>query len=122
QQVGHPVRVGDPKRFPVGFSWLTYAVPVAGLAAPEDKQDLILRLGPAYGPFAPYSAMPQVLALRSLEGSAVPVPRAYWYSDDASILGAPFLFSEKMPGSAVMAWASANSPGLEENYRKQLAV
>jgi aminoglycoside phosphotransferase (APT) family kinase protein len=120
-QVGHAVRVGPLKRFPVGFSWLTYAVPVGGLHRRDDEQELILRLGPDYGLFAPYSAMPQVLAMRSLEGSEVPVPRAYWASDEDSILGVPFLFCEKVSGAAVVPWVAAGTPGLEEGYRRKLA-
>lgn len=121
QQVGHPVQVGAIRRFPVGFSWLTYAVPVTGLQGGGDTQELILRLGPDYGLFAPYSAAPQVLSMRSLEGSAVPVPRTYWSSDDASVFGAPFLFCEKVSGAAVVPWVSAREPGLEEGYRRRLA-
>jgi len=120
-QVGNPVRVGALTRFAVGFSWLTYAVPVGGLKGRDDEQELILRLGPDYGLFAPYSAMPQVLAMRSLEDSVVPVPRAYWASDDASIFGAPFLFCEKVSGAAVVPWVAAGAPGLEEGYRRKLA-
>ncbi|HEV7575218.1 MAG TPA: phosphotransferase family protein [Caldimonas sp.] len=120
-QVGHPVQVGTVRRFPVGFSWLTYAVPVTGLKEGDGSEELILRLGPDYGLFAPYSADPQALAMRSLEGSAVPLPRAYWSSDDPAIFGAPFLFCEKVSGDAVVPWVSANEPGLEEGYRKQLA-
>jgi aminoglycoside phosphotransferase (APT) family kinase protein len=121
QQVGHAVQVGTIRRFAVGFSWLTFAVPVTGLSGPGDVQELILRLGPDYGLFAPYSAKPQVLAMRSLEGSAVPVPRAYWSGDDASIFGAPFLFCEKASGEAVVPWVSASEPGLEDGYRRHLA-
>ena len=122
EQVGHAVQVGTVRRFPVGFSWLTYAVPVTGLKGGSDSEELILRLGPDYGLFAPYSADPQALAMRSLEGSAVPLPRAYWSSDDPAIFGAPFLFCEKVSGDAVVPWVSANEPGLEEGYRKQLAA
>jgi len=121
QQVGAAVRVGAIRRFPVGFSWLTFSVPVTGLPGAEGTQELILRLGPDYGLFAPYSAGPQVQAMRSLEGSAVPLPRAYWSSDDPAILGAPFLFCEKAPGEAVVPWVSANQAGLEEGYRRRLA-
>jgi aminoglycoside phosphotransferase (APT) family kinase protein len=120
QQVGHAVQVGKVRRFPVGFSWLTYAVPVRGLHSAEDEEDLILRLGPDDGLFAPYSATPQVLAMRSLEGSAVPLPRAYWHGDDPTVFGAPFLFCEKVPGEAVVPWVSASEPPLEEAYRKRL--
>ena len=121
-QAGHAVQVGAVRRFPVGFSWLTYAVPVRGLDAVAQARELILRLGPDYGLFAPYSAGPQVLAMRSLAGSAVPVPRAYWHSDDASILGAPFLFCEKIAGAAVVPWVSAGESGLQEGYRQALAT
>ena len=121
-QVGHPVRVGIIKRFPVGFSWLTFAVPVTGLDGPGSTTELILRLGPDYGLFAPYSAGPQVMAMRSLEGSAVPLPRAFWSSDDPSILGAPFLFCEKVSGSAVVPWVSASEPPLDEGYRRCLGT
>jgi aminoglycoside phosphotransferase (APT) family kinase protein len=120
-QTGDKVQVGAVRRFPVGFSWLTYAVPVTGLPGHEAAHELILRLGPDYGLFAPYSAAPQVLAMQSLEGSAVPLPRAYWSSDDASIFGAPFMFCEKVSGDAVVPWVSANEPGLEDGYRRRLA-
>lgn len=120
-QVGHAVQMGTIRRFAVGFSWLTYAVPVSGLHGAADTTELILRLGPDYGLFAPYSAGPQVLAMRSLEGSSVPVPRAFWSSDDPTILGAPFLFCEKAEGSAVVPWVTANEPGLEPGYRRRLA-
>ena len=121
RQVGHSVRVGSVRRFPVGFSWLTYAVPVTGLHAEGQTDELILRLGPDYGLFAPYSAVPQVLAMRSLEGTAVPLPHVYWSSDDAGILGAPFLFCEKVSGAAVVPWVAAGQPGLEAGYRQRLA-
>lgn len=119
EQTGRPVRVGAIRRFPVGFSWLTFAVPVTDESS---TRELILRLGPDYGLFAPYSALPQVLAMRSFEGSGVPVPRAFWHSDDPSILGAPFLFCEKAAGSAVVPWVSATEPPLEEGFRKRLGA
>lgn len=118
---GHAVRVGAIRRFPVGFSWLTYLLPVTGLGGSGAARELILRLGPEDGLFAPYSAKPQVLAMRSLEASAVPVPRAFWWSDDESIFGAPFLFSSKAEGEAVVPWVSPKEPPLEEGYRRRLA-
>ncbi len=121
QQVGHAVQVGAVRRFPVGFSWLTYAVPVTGLRAEGQIEELILRLGPDYGLFAPYSAAPQVLAMQSLEGTAVPLPHVYWSSEDPGILGAPFLFCEKVSGAAVVPWVAAGQPGLEVGYRQALA-
>lgn len=120
-QVGHAVRVGRIRRFPVGFSWLTFAVPVSGLE-PGRPGELILRLGPDEGLFAPYSALPQVWAMRSFEGGEVPVPRAFWHGDDPSVFGAPFLFCEKAAGSAIVPWVSASEPPLEEEHRKRLGA
>lgn len=119
---GRAMQIGAIRRFPVGFSWLTYAVPVRGLSGSDGEQELILRLGPDYGLYSPYSAAPQALAMRSLEGSAVPLPRVYWSSDDAAILGAPFLFCEKSPGDALVPWVSPTAPPLVEAYRKRLAA
>ena len=48
--------------------------------------------------------------MQSLEGSVVPVPRAYWSSDDPAILGAPFMFCEKLSGDAVVPWVAATEP------------
>lgn len=122
QQTGHAVQVGALTRFAVGFSWKTYLVPVQGLQGGSDAQRLILRLGPDYGLFAPYSAMPEFLAMRSLEGSAVPVPRAFWAGDDTGPFGAPFLFSECMQGEAVVPWVPAGTPPLEDGYRRALGT
>lgn len=121
EEAGRPVQIGTIRRFPVGFSWLTFAVPVTGLEGRETRE-LILRLGPDYGLFAPYSALPQVRAMRTFAGSAVPVPRAFWHSDDSAVLGAPFLFCEKAEGRAVVPWVSATEPPLEEDYRKRLGA
>jgi aminoglycoside phosphotransferase (APT) family kinase protein len=122
EQTGQPVSVGELTRFAVGFSWKTYLVPVQGLHGQADTQRLILRLGPDYGLFAPYSAMPEFMAMRSLEGSAVPVPKAYWAGDDTQHFGAPFLFSECMQGDAVVPWVPASTPPLEEGYRRALGA
>jgi aminoglycoside phosphotransferase (APT) family kinase protein len=113
-QMGRTPRIGRIRRFPVGFSWLTFLVPV-------DDQELILRLGPDDGLFAPYSAGPQVMAMQSLQGSGVPLPRAFWHSDDPAILGAPFLFSDKAEGEAVVPWVAPTEPPLEEGLRIRLA-
>ena len=130
-QVGHPIEVGAIRRFPVGFSWLTYAVPVNGINCingsrgqanlPADGE-LILRLGPTYGLYSPYSSEPQVLAMQSLQASTVPVPKVYWHSDDSSMLGGPFLFCEKVSGAAVVPWVNPSEPPLDEGYRIGLAT
>ncbi|WP_420466020.1 phosphotransferase family protein [Panacagrimonas sp.] len=113
--------LGAFTRYAVGFSWITY-----GFSAKEEgvegERGLILRLGPPYGLFAPYSALPQHAALKALEGTNVPAPRSYWWSDDAAILGAPFFISERVAGSAPVPWVSGNSSGFEEGYRLSLGA
>ena len=122
QETGRVIVVESLVRFPVGFSWLTYAVDLRGLDDSGTRREFILRLGPDYGLYAPYSAQPQVLAMQSLHGSAVPVPRAYWHSDDSRWLGAPFLFCERVRGSAVLPWASASLAPMADDLRIALAT
>lgn len=122
ETTGQGLQVGELTRFVVGFSWKTYRVPVTGLMGQDRLQDLILRLGPDYGLFAPYSSTPEALALRSLEGSAVPAPRVFWAGDDLEPFGAPFLFSQCMEGTAVVPWVPPGTPPLEENYRRALGA
>lgn len=119
-QVGTKVEVSGLRRFPVGFSWLTCGLTARGLPGSSGPQELILRLGSDAGLFAPYSAWPQVWAMQSLQDTAVPVPQAHWASDDNGILGAPFLFCEKVPGAAVVPWVSPSEPPLPEDYRVHL--
>ncbi len=120
-QTGRRWTLSPFTRYAVGFSWITY-----GFTAVEEgstvEQGLILRLGPPYGLFAPYSAWPQYAALKALEGCGVPVPKVYWWSDDASILGAPFFVSEKVAGIAPVPWSSGDGSGFEESYRKNIGA
>ena len=55
-QTGAAVTIESLVKFPAGFSWITYGVRLAGFA---QAQNVILRIGPPYGLFAPYSAMPE---------------------------------------------------------------
>ncbi|MGQ0701004.1 MAG: phosphotransferase family protein [Panacagrimonas sp.] len=116
RETGKAWTLGAFTRYAVGFSWITY-----GFSAREDgsakEQGLILRLGPSYGLFAPYSAHPQHAALKLLEGTKVPAPRSYYWNDDASLLGAPFFIGERVAGSAPVPWVSDSTAGFEESYR-----
>ena len=117
-EAGAGVKIESLKKFPAGFSWITYDVSVAGFA---EASDLILRIGPPYGLFAPYSAMPEFEALSALPGSGVPAPRAYFASDDPSILGAPFFLSEKVEGDTPLPWG-AQGQALQGERRETLAA
>src|SRR4030088_3117330 len=55
-QAGSTVVVESLTKFPAGFSWITYGVRLSGYSP---ARDIILRIGPPYGLFAPYSAMPE---------------------------------------------------------------
>ena len=106
QQTDETWQVGALTRFAVGFSWITY-----GVAAQSTSQtkplELILRLGPADGLFAPYSGLTEYRVLKLLEEHDVPAPRAFWWSDDASVFGAPFCITEKVAGHAPVPWGDA---------------
>ena len=56
-------------KFPAGFSWITCSVSLSGF---PDAKEAILRIGPPYGLFAPYSAMPEFESLTALAASQVP--------------------------------------------------
>ena len=103
QATGADVVVEKLVKFPAGFSWITYSARVAGF---PKARDIIVRIGPPYGLFAPYSAMIEFDALSALEGAGVPAPRVYFASDDPDMLGAPFFLCEKVEGDTPLPWGS----------------
>jgi aminoglycoside phosphotransferase (APT) family kinase protein len=115
--VGGRVFVDGLTKYPAGFSWRTYGVRLRGFP-PADEA--ILRVGPPYGLFAPYSAMPEFESLSALADSRVPAPRVYLASDDLSILGAPFFLSQKVEGDTPLPWGT-QSQQLEGERRERLA-
>jgi aminoglycoside phosphotransferase (APT) family kinase protein len=120
-QVGGDVEIGPLKRYTVGFSWLTFGFNAKwNEGGARIERDLILRLGPPSGIFAPYRATPEFLTLRSLAGSGVPVPRAYWCCDDSEVLGAPFFVCEFVKGDAPVPWTADGGPAFDETARLNL--
>ncbi|MEH2476562.1 aminoglycoside phosphotransferase (APT) family kinase protein [Nitrobacteraceae bacterium AZCC 2161] len=117
-QAGFAVVVESLTKFPAGFSWITYGMRVSGY---PQAQDIILRIGPPYGLFAPYSAMPEFQSFSALKASAVPVPRAFMASDDASILGAPFFLCERVDGDTPLPWGGEQNAALDGARREALA-
>lgn len=117
-QAGSTVVVESLTKFPAGFSWITYGVRVSGY---PEARDIILRIGPPYGLFAPYSAMPEFQSLSALKASAVPVPRAFAASDDLSVLGAPFFLCERVDGDTPLPWGGQQSAALDGARRETLA-
>ena len=110
-QVGGDVEVGPLKRYTVGFSWLTFGFNAKwNEGGARIERDLILRLGPPSGIFAPYRATPEFLTLQSLAGSSVPVPHPYWCCDDSEALGAPFFVCEFVKGDAAWQRPDVSAP------------
>jgi aminoglycoside phosphotransferase (APT) family kinase protein len=117
-QAASTVVVENLTKFPAGFSWITYGVRVNGY---PPARNVILRIGPPYGLFAPYSAMPEFQSLSALKTSAVPVPRAFSASDDPSILGAPFFLCERVDGDTPLPWGGQQNAALDGARRETLA-
>lgn len=117
-EAGAAVTVDCLVKFPAGFSWITYGVKLSGF---PKASDLILRLGPPYGLYAPYSAMPEFLSLGALQTSDVPVPRVYAASDDSTILGAPFFLCQRVDGDTPLPWGGQGNEGMEGARRESLA-
>ena len=115
---GGEVTIEKLSKFPAGFSWITYAARIAGFAR---AREVILRVGPPYGLFAPYSAMPEFESLSALAASAVPAPRVFFASDDPAILGAPFFICEKVEGDTPLPWGSQGQ-AMEGSRRESLAA
>lgn len=119
-RTGRTVEAVNLRRYPAGFSWLTFGLELVGVDAAGSRRAAILRIGPDYGLFAPYSALPQVLSMQSVAGGRVPVPDVWWYDDDPAPLGAPFLITSKSPGDVVIAWASSALRPLDDAARVTL--
>ncbi|MBL8582259.1 MAG: phosphotransferase family protein [Rhizobiaceae bacterium] len=122
-ETGGPVEIGPLNRFTVGFSWVTYGFRAQWNEAGRPiERDLILRAGPPSGIFGPYRAYPEFVTLHALADSAVPVPRVYWFSDDPSILGAPFFVASLMPGDAPIPWTKDGGPAFADDRRVRLGT
>jgi aminoglycoside phosphotransferase (APT) family kinase protein len=111
---GKPVTVGAMKRFPAGMSWVT--IGFTATSPGEAPLELILRVGDPGGLFSPYSARPEYEALHALAAvPGLPIPKAYEHSDDLSILGAPFLITQRVHGDTPTPWGGADARGEAAN-------
>jgi len=122
RQIGGDVEIAGLKRYTVGFSWITYGFEACWRERTAVRRESwILRIGPPTGLFAPYRAFPQFAALAALYGSAVPVPRPLWYSDELESFGAPFFICEKIEGEAPLPWVAEGREAFPELLREALA-
>ncbi len=115
------VTVDVLRRFTVGFSWITFGFR-ASWRGPEGAvaKDLILRIGPPNGIFAPYKASPEFVTLQALAGSDVPAPGPYWFSDGDEVFGAPFFIAEFLEGEAPIPWTHDGGPAFDDETRRRL--
>jgi aminoglycoside phosphotransferase (APT) family kinase protein len=121
KEVCGPVTVGELTRYSVGFSWLTYGFEARWEEdGKRQHRNLIARIGPPDGVFAPYSAVPQFVALKAIEHSGVAVPRVYWYCDSHEALGAPFFLMEKVEGEAPLPWVPDGGRAFDDATRAAL--
>jgi aminoglycoside phosphotransferase (APT) family kinase protein len=113
-------RIGRLKRYTAGFSWITYELEAAWRDGKgRHERDLILRIGPDNGLFAPYTARPEFIALSCLKPAGVPLPTVRWFCDDREVLGAPFLIYDRIEGEAPLPWSSGGEP-FDDGLRKRL--
>ena len=114
-----PVDITGWKRFPAGFSWTTIGFTTT---AGGQARELILRVGDPRGLLAPYSARPEFTALSALQGvERLPVPKVVGYSDDPSVVGAPFLITGRVAGDTPMPWRG-DAAKRDEAQNESLAV
>ncbi len=116
-EAGAPVEVETFERRSPGFSWITYSFTARYHSGHRRK--LILRVGPANGLFAPYSVLPQVYALRSMEKSRVPAPGLVSYSQQGANIGFPFFISEHVAGDVAAPWLGS---GASEEHRRGIVI
>ena len=122
EKTGADVTVSALKRYTVGFSWMTFGFDAEWRdASGPHRESLILRLGPPTGLFAPYQAFPQFAALEALHGTAVPVPKPHWYSEDLDAFGAPFFICDRVPGEAPLPWVEEGKEAFPAPVRESLA-
>ena len=93
-----------------------------GSAAFRAAREVILRIGPPYGLFAPYSAMPEFESLSALADSRVPAPRVYLRQRRRiAMLGAPFFLARRSRATRRCPGASQGQR-LDEKRRASLAA
>jgi hypothetical protein len=93
---GKPARVSNLVRYPAGLSWVTFGF-TAEIGRGTARADPAGGRSPRSSLVVPGAArVPGLDAPAGVPG--LPIPKANWYSDDPSILGAPFIVSERVPG------------------------
>jgi aminoglycoside phosphotransferase (APT) family kinase protein len=116
RELGSEIEIVAFERKSSGFSWITYSFVANDTSGTSRK--LILRVGPPNGLFAPYSVLPQVRALQSLNGTRVPVPGLISFDERGGEIGCPFFVCEHVEGDVPVPWAGSK---LDEEHRRDIA-
>ena len=100
------VAIADLERIAVGWSHETWLFTARWTDADgEHEQGLCLRRDPGNALLRHESDLGQQFeVLRCLEQTDVPAPKAFWYEPDPSVLGAPALVMERVPGQCPSPW------------------
>jgi len=107
-QTSGPVEVRELTRIPGGFSYETWKLRARWFEGGRQRDEsLILRRAPRGGVLEPYDASREFRVLRALEGTAVPVPRAYWCDAGGDVLGTSFYLMELVDGEIPLPWDSS---------------
>jgi aminoglycoside phosphotransferase (APT) family kinase protein len=74
----------------------------------QRRRGFCLRKDPGVGLLRGLSSLKQQFqVIKALEATVVPTPEAYWYEEDASLLGGPFFVMERVEGEVPNPWARA---------------
>jgi aminoglycoside phosphotransferase (APT) family kinase protein len=70
------------------------------------RRGLCLRKDPGVGLLRELSDLKQqFLVIKALQETPAPTPKTYWYEEDPSLLGGPFLVMEKVEGEVPNPWS-----------------
>jgi aminoglycoside phosphotransferase (APT) family kinase protein len=105
-QLGAAVELHDVQRIAVGWSHETWLFDATWTAdGSTHREGFCLRRDPGNALLREMSDLgTQFAVLRALEATAVPAPRAHFHETDHSVLGAPFLVMERVPGECPSPW------------------
>ena len=75
---------------------------------------VILRPERSHGILAPYDVERQYRVMRALQGTDIPVPAAFWFEREISVLGMKFYFMSRLEGETLpLIWYGGRSPRLD---------
>ncbi len=106
ERFGARVELHEVRRIAVGWSHETWLFDASWtIDGDVRRQGFCLRRDPGNALLREMSDLgTQYTVLRALEVTPVPAPKAYFYERDPTVLGAPFLVMEKVPGVCPSPW------------------